>query len=93
MTRFDKRYCEQCMIEHWLETTNPRHEECHGEDYMPKDTATEYTRWNAGGIEVLPKVSTTRMSSCPARGVDWQIRDPESGTGEAIEDLSWLDLV
>lgn len=70
------------MIEHWLETTNPRHEECHGEDYMPKDSPAEYIRWNAGGIEVCPKVSTVQMS------LEMQMREEANK-----EDYSWLDLV
>jgi len=52
MTRFDKRHCDECMVSHWLETTNRNKEVCHGPDYLPRETPTHYTRWNAGGIEL-----------------------------------------
>jgi len=53
--RFDKEYCDDCMSSHWVETTNRHHYKCHGEDYLPKDTATHYIKWVAGGIEVIEK--------------------------------------
>lgn len=78
MTRFDKRYCDACMVSHWLETTNRHREECHGPDYLPTNTATHYTRWNAGGIEVIEK--------CNHRvNTDWLLL-------EEIKPADWLDL-
>ena len=82
LIRFEKRYCDLCMCEHWVQVVRYGNQVCHGEHYTPKNTETHYTRWRAGGIEVVAKISTAQMS------LDWQMREEANK-----EDYSWLDLV
>lgn len=67
-TRFYREFCPDCMRVHWVEITEARRVICHGENYFPKETATHYTRWKAGGIELCEKVSA-KPATLP---LDWQ---------------------
>lgn len=56
---FYRDYCLECNCVHWVEVTEARRQVCHGQNYFPRETATHYTRWNAGGIELREKASAT----------------------------------
>jgi len=71
MTRFDKRYCDECMVTHWLETTNRHKDKCHGPDCLPTNTPTHYTRWNAGGIELHEKHYPFMPADPEEHAADW----------------------
>lgn len=67
-TRFEKLYCDECWCAHWVEVTESRKEICHGKDYLPKESATHYTRWKAGGIELVQKSPRQNI-----KALDWQM--------------------
>lgn len=58
--RFEQHYCDECMTTHWVEIIGHR-EICQGESYTPKDTPTHYTKWSAGGIELLEKANRQQL--------------------------------
>ncbi len=68
ITRFYREYCEKCARVHWVEVTEARRTICHGENFMPRETPTHYTRWRNGGIELCEKVSA-QPAALP---LDWQ---------------------
>ena len=55
ITYFERRWCGDCLIVHFVEVTRAGREICHGEHYIPRDTATHYTRRSGRGFEVIEK--------------------------------------
>jgi len=54
---FFKEYCLKCDCIHWVEITPARRAICHGEAFFPRETATHYTRWRNGGVELCERIS------------------------------------
>ena len=52
---FFREYCLQCDAVHWVEITPARRQVCHGRNYFPKNDTEHFTRWRAGGIEIVEK--------------------------------------
>jgi hypothetical protein len=82
MTAFYKEFCYQCGRVHWVEITPARRVICHGETYFPKETATHYTRWRNGGIELCEQVSARRVD--PA----WQMAQEANERAEFLLQLA-----
>lgn len=68
---FYREYCEECGQVHWVEITLARRQVCHGRNYFPHETATHYTRWRNGGIELREKASA-KPAALP---LDWQFME------------------
>jgi hypothetical protein len=66
--KFFRDYCLECNCVHWVEVTEARRQVCHGRNFFPRETATHYTRWNAGGIALCEKASA-KPAALP---LDWQ---------------------
>jgi hypothetical protein len=56
-TYYEQRYCNECVMVHWLEVTPARKEICHGEEFYPHSTPTHYTRRLGRGVEMIEKQS------------------------------------
>lgn len=56
------------MCKHWVEIIAGR-EICQGETFTPREDATHYTRWKAGGLELLEKVPIHQTQ----KAIEWQI--------------------
>ena len=54
-TYYEQRYCDECVMVHWLEVTRRQKQICHGETYSPHGDPTHYTRRLGHGIEVIEK--------------------------------------
>lgn len=75
-TYYEKRYCFQCLIVHWLEVTPTNKDICHGETYNPlTPSLTHYPRRTGKGYAVMEKMTfskgKTKNQQLP---IDWQIR-------------------
>lgn len=68
-----RRYCLKCDAVHWVEILPIMKETqiCHGKNFMPRETATHYTRWRNGGIELCEKISA-QPAALP---LDWQFME------------------
>ena len=56
-----RRYCMKCVFVHWVEVTRSNKEICHGADFYPHDTMSEYTKHApGGGITVIEKITYRR---------------------------------
>jgi hypothetical protein len=52
---FERRYCMECLCEHWLELTRYEGEKCHGETFDPLHIPNTYTSGrNTSGLYVHP---------------------------------------
>lgn len=71
MIRYERQYCDECMCVHWVQAVNRNHYVCHGVGFIPKDTATHYTRWRSAGIELVEKVGVLQPVS------DWLFAGPQ----------------
>lgn len=82
LIRFEKRYCDDCMVAHWVQIIGRDKQVCHGKDHMPKESPTHYTRWRHGGIELCEKVSARAVTT------DWIFAEPveERETVEVEQD-------
>lgn len=76
-----REYCLECNAVHWVEITPARRQVCHGRHYFPQNDATHFTRWKAGGIELIEKAPR-------ALPLEWQMAEEAA----AIHDDAFLDL-
>lgn len=65
-TYYEQRYCNECVIVHWMEVTRAQRAICHGEAFYPHSSLTHYTRRLGRGIEVIEKQSYNLP-------IDWQM--------------------
>jgi len=57
---FERRYCMECLCEHWLELTRYEGEKCHGEKFDPMHIPNTYTSGrNTTGLYVHPMTPRT----------------------------------
>lgn len=90
-TRFEKQYCLDCMCEHWVEVIRKStgwEEICHGEEFKPADSATHYTQWRAGGIELVEKAITSNIKL----PIDWQMAEELENDFVPMSELSTEQL-
>jgi len=53
---FERDYCPECMIAHWVEKTRRGLVICHGEDFFfaAQTTRTHYNKHQGKGFELIP---------------------------------------
>ena len=74
---FEKRYCLDCMCDHFVEILYTRKSICHGERYFFERQAahTHYIRRLGKGFELVPTTSPAQMP------LEWQmladLKEPE----------------
>lgn len=83
MIRFEKRYCDSCITVHWMEIVGRHNKICRGKDYFPQDSATHYTRWRYGGIELCGKVSARALHT------DWIFAEPVEERESVEQEQDW----
>ena len=54
-TYYEQRYCNECVIVHWVEVTRAKRVICHGEAYSPHGDPTHFTRRLGRGVEEIEK--------------------------------------
>ena len=54
-TYYERRWCGDCLKAHFVEVTRAGREICHGENFIPRDTATHYSRRSGRGFEMVEK--------------------------------------
>lgn len=68
----EKRFCFDCLCDHWLEVTPQNKEICHGASYWPQDTRTQYVKHVAHGrFEVHTKTPAAFPQDL---ALDWKIK-------------------
>jgi len=56
-TYYEQRYCNECIAVHWVEVTRVQKEICHGEEFQPRASPTQYTRRLGRGIELVERIN------------------------------------
>ena len=51
----EQRYCNDCMIVHWVEITPTNREKCHGKNLRPAESPTHFTRRSGRGFELVER--------------------------------------
>ena len=54
-TYYERRWCSDCLAVHFVEVTRAGREICHGENFIPRDTPTHYSRRRGRGFEMVEK--------------------------------------
>lgn len=67
---FEQRYCDDCMVKHWVEVSRAGRQTCHGETYTPRETPTHYTRRLGHGLELVQK--SKRQPQAERLPIQWQ---------------------
>jgi hypothetical protein len=80
-TYYEQRYCNECVIVHWLEVTRSHKQICHGEAYSPHGDPTHYTRRLGRGVEVIEK-----SYSLP---LEWQMTLEEKERDNTDQSQDW----
>lgn len=72
---FERTYCPDCMIAHFVELTRARDVICHGEDYYftAINKRTHYARRLGKGFELVPIIKPTQLEWIIAE----EIKEPE----------------
>lgn len=72
-TYYERRYCFICLKSHFVEVTRRNVEICHGENFIPRDTPTHYTRHRGRGVELVEKCTRANMAAARQLPLDWQM--------------------
>ena len=54
-TYYERHWCSNCLAVHFVEVTRAGREICHGENFIPRDTPTHYSRRRGRGFEMVEK--------------------------------------
>jgi len=80
-TYYEQKYCDKCVMVHWVELTRRQTQICHGETYSPHGDPTHYTRRLGHGIEVIEKRRFELVEKKINLPIVWQMaleeREPE----------------
>jgi hypothetical protein len=79
---FEKTYCDDCIDVHWVEVIRYGKIICHGQDYFPKNTPTQYIRRSGRGFEVVP------ISQPIPLPLDWQMAMQLANERESAIDVN-----
>jgi hypothetical protein len=86
-TYYEQRFCDDCMCTHFIEVTATNREICHGHDYLPRETPTQYVKRSGRGFQVIEKYHPA--NTLP---IDWQLAANEHDAREEAKLNEWLDL-
>jgi len=86
-TYYEQRFCDDCMCVHFVEVTGSNREICHGANFYPRDTKTQYVKRSGRGF-------TIRETYHPANTLplDWQFAADEHDAREESKLNEWLDF-
>jgi len=64
---FENKFCDECLVHHWVELSRTGRQTCHGEQFQPtKASPAHYARRVGRGYELIEKKPS-------AQDITWQL--------------------